>query len=660
MTDHWIPITTQLVTGRGRIRGVKKILAACQDIRSDGTAPSDADDLEDLRHELQTAIASVSDSVERQWLTALLPVIFDLHQQGWQLKYDRNKILGARTEGGVSRDALRARLVARRNQQLVEPSVIKFVQTMESWQLFQGRRTSIFSLLADGREVVARLAKDPESIKPYIQFVNATTRCTFTGLRLQDIWRYFRHTWTNPYESIPGRSLQILVRDGGHPDNPVIGIAALSSAAVSLGARDRFIGWDTTQVVANLLRDSPVNALVWAYGVLETALSEIYYIDFVRENVLPADKTRWNVTHAKELQCIAEHARASHHRLMDGTDYKSSEEGQYGGVDWEAQAEMPLFRAKRATELASIVELKASIEAIRTPHTEASTKPLTSNTAILTRVVKLARSKTVGTEIADLTICGALAPYSHLAAGKLVAMLAVSPAAVAEYKQRYASVAGIISSSMAGRPMVRAANLCYVGTTSLYGKRPNQYDRLSMPAATVGGSKTASIKFHYIQDSGGRRTKGVGTFHFSPQTIKALEQFAVAQKGGWHVNNVFGEGTSPKLRGLRSGLELLGLNSDELLVHGIEKSVYGVLLASNVDQYLLGFDPSPKWLFNPALDDTCCKSIGLWWAQRWGLGRLSNDEVRLRMRRETIVYPIRHSARVQLPPLSSGQSEMFT
>jgi hypothetical protein len=659
MSDHWIPITTQAVTGRGKIRVVKRILAACQEIRLDGTAPSDADELEDVRQDLQAAIASVSDTVERQWLTALLPVLFDLHQQGWQLKYDRNQILGCRTETGGSRDTLRARLVARRDQQLVEPSVRKFIQTMESWQLFRGNRTSVFSLLADGREVTARLANDPDSIKPYIQFVNPIARCVVTGLRLQDIWRYFRHTWTNPYESIPGRSLQLIVRDGGHPNHPVMGIAALSSAAVSLGARDRFIGWDTSEVVANLLNESPVSALEWANGILETAMSEIYCVDFVREKVLPADKARWNVTHINELQAIAEQARASHHRLMDGTDYKSGEDGQYGGIEWEAQAEMPLFRAKRATELASIIELRDSVEASRKLQAEVTIKPKISDAAILTRVVKLARSKTVGTEIADLTICGALAPYSHLAAGKLVAMLAVSPAAVAEYKNRYAKVAGVISSSMAGRPIVRAANLCYVGTTSLYGKRPNQYDRLNMPAATVGGSETASIKFQHIQDSGGKRTKGVGTFHFSPQTIKALEHFAVVQKGGWRVNNVFGEGTSPKLRGLRSGLELLGLNSNELLVHGIEKSVYGAMLASNVDRYLLGLDPTPVWLFDPIAADTCCSTIGHWWLHRWALARLSNEEVRMRMQRETMVYPIRHSARVQMPVVDAGQSEMF-
>ena len=71
---------------------------------------------------------------------------------------------------------------------------------------------------------------------PYLQFVTATARCEYTGLRLLDVWRYVRHTWANPYESIPGRSLQILVRDAAAENHPVMGIAALSSVSVSVPA----------------------------------------------------------------------------------------------------------------------------------------------------------------------------------------------------------------------------------------------------------------------------------------------------------------------------------------------------------------------------------------------------------------------------------------
>jgi hypothetical protein len=84
----------------------------------------------------------------------------------------------------------------------------------------------------------------PEVVDPYIQFVDSTAICLETGLRLNDIWRYFRHTWVNSYRSVPGRSMMVLVRDRARPAHPVIGIAALGSSVVQQSVRDKWIGWD--------------------------------------------------------------------------------------------------------------------------------------------------------------------------------------------------------------------------------------------------------------------------------------------------------------------------------------------------------------------------------------------------------------------------------
>ena len=61
-------------------------------------------------------------------------------------------------------------------------------------------------------------------------------------------------------------------------------------------------------------------------------------------------------------------------------------------------------------------------------------------------------------------------------------------------------------------------------------------------------------------------------------------------KRGQQVNSVFGEGVNPRLRKLRDGLDELGLSSDELLNHGGPRLVYGVPLAHNFREYLLGLD----------------------------------------------------------------------
>ncbi|MHC4620306.1 MAG: hypothetical protein ACYTEQ_21365, partial [Planctomycetota bacterium] len=91
---------------------------------------------------------------------------------------------------------------------------------METKRCYRGNWVSIFSLMRDGREFSeklaaaaaikdekARIRKLAENIQPELQFVKEDEVCEMTGLRLGDIWRYFRHTWANPYKSVPGRNM---------------------------------------------------------------------------------------------------------------------------------------------------------------------------------------------------------------------------------------------------------------------------------------------------------------------------------------------------------------------------------------------------------------------------------------------------------------------
>jgi hypothetical protein len=648
MTE-WTRVTLEPIEGRSGPAFVRAVLARFAE--SEGGDASDPAAIDDAFAAAQARARQLKDADERSWGEAFAGVIGDLIQQGWVLAFRKQHLWGQRPLSSMPRDILRQRLLVRRNEQLLKPSVREFVQKMERWRLYRGRRTSILSLMRDGRALAHALSDGAPletCVDPYVEFVTSDGVCEFTGLRTQDIWRYFRHTWSSPYESVPGRSLQLLVRDRSAPFHPIIGIAALSSAAVRLGPRDRFIGWDTNQVVDRLLAGDPTVAVDWARRVVQSAVAEIYVVDLVRDKLLPADPTHWTLEAAAACAEAGLAAKAQHHRLMEAKEYKASDD-----VTTEEacvkRAELYLFRAKRALELAKLIPMMIQLRAGFPEGGEGRD--------LLSKVVRIARSKTVGTEIADLTVCGAVAPYSHLAGGKLVAMLAVTPDVVAEYKRRYEGVPGIIASSMAGRPVGRSANLCYVGTTSLYGKRPSQYDRLSMPAQLVGGDPVDAIRYEFIRDQADSRTQGIGTFHFSSRTLKALERFVQGRKGGWKANNLFGEGTSPKLRGLRDGLLALGLDAAELLIHGMSRCMYGVRLARNLDRYLLGMDAVPAWTFDPNFKNA--ESVSRWWATRWGEGRASRADVLALIEREGLAHPIRHQARVQLPESGDGQGPMF-
>jgi hypothetical protein len=606
-------------------------------------------------------------------LVASALVIADLIDQGWLIKINRKeRTLAYRPsdDGDDVRAHKRQRYQAARDAQLRQPAPREFIQRMERGVITNTGRYSIFSLMRDGRhlqyEITDALSSKSnktlaELIRPYIQFVNSTSSCAITGLALQDVWRYFRHTWSNPYESVPGRSMLFLVRDGAAPNHPVMGIGAISSAAVQLDARDRFIGWLSEDVLAECQRNPNSEYADWAVTTIGKALKAVYRQDFIEKGILPAKLPRHVPQRAiARLRMLAARAREEHYSRAEAALNKAS--GDASGLtaaDWERYARSPLFTFKRAREIATLLEIHNTLQDAfngvpKPKRIEALLASGTGRAAFL-KLVRLARSMTVGTEIADLTVCGAVPPYNALLGGKLVAMLAASPEVVLEYKRRYQSLPSIIASSMAGRAVVRPANLAFIGTTSLYGERPNQYDRTSYPCAIVGGPKNDSIQYRYLTSSHRSRTSGVGTFQFGHDTKIAIEKYFSSTTNGRRVNNVFGEGTSPKLRSLRDGLNALGINSEEMLQHGIEKVVYGVKLIANGPRYLLRFDEIPQYLLS--FDDAQAGTarIAQYWFERWASVRMGRSDTEQKLLAHTLVRPIRHGARVALPSDDADQ-----
>jgi hypothetical protein len=250
--------------------------------------------------------------------------------------------------------------------------------------------------------------------------------------------------------------------------------------------------------------------------------------------------------------------------------------------------------------------------------------------------------------MADLTICGAVPPYNEILGGKLIALLMTSPEVIAEYRRRYGKAPSIIASSMAGRPVLRPAHLALIGTTSLYGQRPCQYDRIRF------GHGADCIRYQFLG-----RTVGLGTSHFSRKTVEALTTLLKHSGRGQQVNSVFGEGVNPRLRKLRDALVELGLDADELLHHGRPRLVYGAALAHNMRAYLLGRETRPKYIVGEKDEKAVTESMCRWWAERWVVPRLKRDDVFERIAQHTLVHPIRHGARVKLPRVDPDQPFLF-
>jgi hypothetical protein len=584
-------------------------------------------------------------------------VIIDLVRQGWRIEVDRHGVLASPPDNEVDLDAEKARIrrqeLVGRDAQLRSESVRRFVREMERPRIRAGRATSVFSLMRDGNQLANALeshragphdsAAFGRIIRPYAQLVTNDEYCEYTGLRLVDIWRYFRHTWSNSYATVPGRTMQILVRDAAIDSHPVIGIAALASPVVQIAARDRWIGWDS-DVFLNAAATKPsIKTARWVARRLNSQVAEIYIDDLAADGLIdPSDVANPTQALISALRADSERQRQRHHRFGKVRVTNQSRSG------WEARAESALFRSKRSLALADALEMRRVLLPYFSPHPtiRGLAHALDDAEAYrqLRRLVRKARGERVGTVVADLSVCGAIPPYSPLVAGKLVAALAISPRILRAYEERY-SRPSEIASAIAGRPIVRDARLSFIGTTSLYGAGSSQYNRLYWPAATLGGDPADKLGFHPIG-----RSRSFGTSQFSVETVESLTRLIALSGNMTRVNSLFGEGVSPRLRKVRLGLAALGWPSNELLKHGRYRLVYGAPLVRNLTEFALGVDRDPEYLMDTSLADDQ-ERMAQWWYSRWALPRMNRDEVMDEVRRHRTTRPISHGARVTLPYL---------
>ncbi|MEC9397105.1 MAG: Druantia anti-phage system protein DruA, partial [Myxococcota bacterium] len=584
-------------------------------LRGDGPADIDkVEEIDELRDDyVREGRASVEDELGYEAAVHVFADVVkqgrDIQLHGGEFRYEAHIEVDA--EGGADiRHALkqlrRGQLLVARDTQLKEASVRDFISSMERRQLHGQRFISIFSLMRDGRELaqalrdvrdstedlVARADALKHVVDPYVQPIQGEEVCALTGLKLKDIWRYFRHTWTTVYKTTPGRSMMILIRDRAAEHHPVVGIAALSSPAMQIRQRDLWVGWhpecipgggdgeeDATMIE---LSDATFG---WLTQIVEDSLGEIYLDDFFEEELL-SPKTL-EAPRAQLIEALQEEAkvqREKHKRNASRGDHKRSDFEDTVAY-WVEQAKTHLYRSKRASALAWLLDARMELARLGDePTVEDVERWLGTNDGrrVFAKILRKAKADRVGVSLADISICGAVPPYNDILGGKLVCMLLASPEVAAAYRERYEDTSSIIASSIAGAKIKRPADLVLLGTTSLYGIS-SQYNRVRVPAGEVG--LESEEKVTYVELGA---TEGYGTDQFSAETTDVLGKFITQRDATKQVNAVFGEGTNPRLRKIRGGLDELGLPSDDLLLHGAQRALYAVPLARNFREYLIG------------------------------------------------------------------------
>lgn len=605
---------------------------------------------------------------------ASLRVLRDLTLQGWVAGADDDGVYVVPPSfGSAGEDPAEAKSDLRSSfrfilaDQLQTPSVEAFVRRMEA--------RGIGSLFADGPELASRLEEAKregsaeQAMQPVLELVDGDTRDAATGLRLQDIWRYARLQWSIPYQPTPGRNLYYLVRDERGPNRPIIGIAALGNAILGLNQRDDALGWSVDALSRRLDDSSPADQRSLARHLVAFVRAEIDRI-YSRDFKLAGRTSEEKINYLESIEAAADRARKA--ALAAAGDERTAEyelirkahsvvyDGNAEKVNWVRIAKTHLYRRKRAAHLADTLRAIDTFERTGLDDNPLALRGLLSTTEgrrAVEIVLRRIKQQAIAENVMEIITCGAVAPYQQVLGGKLVAMLMTSPQVVADVRKRYNGRVSLIASGMAGRAMVRTPALSMLTTSSLYAFGSAQYNRIRIPADIRGEDATGDVRYRRVGS-----TESYGTVQFASDTTETLTAAArLANSKRRLVNNLFGEGMSPKLRSLRLGLDALGLAPDEYLRHHSPRLLYAVPLVSNADDVMLGLSRRPRYIMPVSGGSATTAVIARYWFDRWVKARLERpdtiDRVRSLHRDVHLVSRVASDLRVLGDSITAGSGD---
>jgi len=590
----------------------------------------------------------LADLLRQEWVAEIRQGQLYLSSPGWASKAENE------TENRNQKESMRRSLMWEREAQFERDSVREFIRHMEQNRSFEGNLVSIRSLIADGQALAHELRTIREisdkseqkvqissAIKPYLQLITPNSRCSFTGFYLQDIWRYFRYTWSTPYNSTPGRQMFYLVRDAVQPYHPIIGIAALGSSLVQLTVRDDIIGWTPKAFqerihASDFTDDQAIQIVRMLHQTLQDTLCDLAVDDLITHDELsnPTPKTFENLANIERKNKEDRRSILKKYQNRQKVPIQESElplipligetilsdDAKSSSVNMAQDA---LYRAKRAGVLRHLLQAHKSLEDEKQNLESKEGLRIfwqtTDGQHAIKTLMRENKKRRIGINMMDIIVCGSIPPYNILLGGKLVSMLLTSPQIVYDYLEKYADYASKIATQMKGEEVKRAAKLVFLGTTSLYAGGSSQYNRITIPV--MNGSSNESVR--YIRYG---LTEGYGSVHFSKETVDALTTLQEFIQGARLINNRFGEGVNPKLRRIRTGLAAIGLASaDDFLRHRSQRIVYGVPLGRNSYKFLSGEADNPDYYFKATSDAERKQAhnyICHFWATRWLLSRI--------------------------------------
>ena len=457
-------------------------------------------------------------------------------------------------------------------------------------------------------------------IKPEIQHCFLDETCSFTGLRLMDIWRYFRLTWSMPYQTSNARTMPFLVRNGARPNKPIIGIFQLVNPFFNNTGRNSFLRWDNYLSAAQEIKNKnlTVNELADAFlQIIDKSLKETRYDDLIDDQNLIKKPTQKVITKLTDL--------AEQYRIEETEEEKI--QFKKIKIKTRREVETPLSKSSEKMYLKKRSKRLSKLLFARMIFNEYNLKknPKKAITIMLQirdgqRAMNIAleyiRQGIYSTQAADLNVCGSITPYNELLGGKLITLLSTSKNVMEKYDENYKKEKSIISSAVAGRNIIKPSKLLFLTVSSLYDIASSQYNRLKLYQKNYPKLKTDLI-FH---EAG--FTEGIGSYHISQKTSDLINELTGKVKK-YEKKSISGKGHSHKIRKIIIGLKILNLRQEDIMMHNQRRRNYVFFHKNkkNMIKYLYGLKKIEN--FNHCSSDL---SIADAWIKRWVIKRIQRKE----------------------------------
>lgn len=634
---------------------------------------------------------------------AVLEALHDLVEIGYHVEKNPDKIDGFppvrvyppdserySDDPQAYKDHERDILQKERRTQFEDESVRKFIREMETPDRQNGKRVDVTDLIADGEDLAEDLRRlqdlDREQIvdeldteiEPYIQCAERGVEDVHTGLDLHDIWRYFRYTWLTPYNQVPGRNINFLVRDASREYHPVMGIASLASSMMNLRERDKFIGWRidaveeklerksrtleveeqlpkeertpekqtrTREITEHLETEEEWEERTQEYcstlrSAVETAIDEsiekVRYDDFIarfddlsEEDFETASKTAF--TRLKQMEGLGTYVFREEPPLVSEVDNPDDHENVFDPSEFDLTPEDLEDVDINDTDPDSLDDWEKKSETALFVKKRAHTLQtlLRDREYFLENDIEDDKEfieAAIDSERGNRALRTALKETKKRRVGAGMMNIQVC-GAIPPYNHILGGK--LVAMALTGPEVINHYREKYEGykskiASAMNGEAVIKNNELVF-LDTTGLFKVGSAQYDRVRvpASNGEieyeeigKTSGYGSVQFGPDARRRLGQVTEMLENRKAVKGRFGEGIAPKMRKIRRGLENLNLDG-ELLKHESPRVIYAVPLASDFREFLFGLEDDPDYLWEFEDPETEQQSIYDHWKHRW-------------------------------------------